>query len=67
MRGGCVRPRLLNLAAVTNTVGAPFFAHVAKGGYRECIRTGLVAKDKNGVGSIAARPCKKRKDGAPSE
>jgi hypothetical protein len=38
----------------------------AKGGYHECMRNRLVRKNKSYVGSIAAHPCKKRKDGAPS-
>jgi transcription elongation factor GreB len=47
-------------------VGAPSFAHFAKGGYDDGIHNGQCRTDKNWVGSIAAHPCKKRKDGATS-
>src|SRR5579863_5751341 len=62
------RPRLVYLARMTKTMGASSFAFFAKGGSRECRRkfvdpcrvvTYQIAR------SIAAHPCKKRKDGAP--
>jgi len=50
--------------------GAPFFAKFAKGGSRECRRKfvapGCVVTNPIVGCSIAAHPCKKRKDGAPS-
>jgi len=53
-------------ADITNIVGAPSSAQFAKGGNHGRIRDVFVQKDKACVGGIAARPCKKRKDGAPS-
>ena len=48
-------------------MGAPSFAQFAKGGNHERIRNVVCAEQTNScVGSIATRPCKKRKDGAPS-
>ena len=37
-----------------------------KGGYDDGIHNGRCRTDKSCAGSIAAHPCKKRKDGAPS-
>src|SRR5713101_3004410 len=37
-----------------------------KGGYDDGIHTGWCRTDKSCAGSIAAHPCKKRKEGAPS-
>jgi len=45
--------------------GPPSFAS-AKGGYDDGIHNGRCRTDKSCAGSIAAHPCKKRKDGAPS-
>ena len=53
-----------DLAGAKNIVGAPSFAYFAKGGNLACA-TGLQSH-KNCVGSLVTRPCKKRKDGAPS-
>ena len=52
-------------AEATTDAGAPFFAW-AKGGYDDGIDNGRCRTDKSCAGSIAAHPCKKRKDGAPS-
>lgn len=56
-------PRFLNLAGITNTVGAPFFAFFAKGGSRECRRQvvcdHVYATKSNSTRSIAAHPCQK--------
>ena len=60
-------PRLLISLASPTKWGAPSFALLAKGGYHECIRDGVCPeRTKSCAGSIAAHPCKKRKDGAPS-
>jgi len=56
----------LDLAGITNKWGSLSFAFFAKRGYHERIRKGLCRTDKGCVGSIAAHPCKGRKDGAPS-
>jgi hypothetical protein len=52
---------------IGNTVGAPSFAFLAKGGNHERLGRGVhPGNHRNGVGGIAAHPCKERKDGAPS-
>jgi hypothetical protein len=56
----------LQTAEATTASGAPSFAHFAKGGYDDGIHNGRCRTDKSCAGSIAAHPCKKRKDGAPS-
>jgi len=38
-----------------------------RAGTTNAYAAGLVQKDKSRVGSIATRPCKERKDGAPPE
>ena len=65
--GECRRrvTRFLTSLAQKNIVGAPSFARFAKGGNLERMRDRLQSH-KNRVGSIVTRPCKKRKDGAPS-
>src|SRR5260370_4313887 len=60
-------PRLLILRALTNTVGAPFLRVFCEARVpRTHTQRGLCRTDKSCVGSIATRPCKKRKDSAPS-
>jgi hypothetical protein len=60
-------PRLLISDGIGNTVGAPSFAFLAKGGNHERLGPGVHPDNhRNGVGGIAAHPCKERKDGAPS-
>ena len=58
------------LASITNTRGAPLFAYFAKGGNRRCPHKWVFRTERcnqsNSARSIAAHPCKKRKDGAPS-
>ena len=56
----------LQTAEATTAAGAPSFAYLAKGGYDDGIHNGRCRTDKSCAGSIAAHPCKKRKDGAPS-
>lgn len=58
--------QVFDRAGVQNIVGATSFAHFAKGGNLERIRDWLRRTDKSCVGGIVTRPCKKRKDGAPS-
>ena len=56
-----------DFAGITNTVGAPSFAQLAKGGNHERMpKRVLCGAGKRCVGSIATRPCQERKDGAPS-
>jgi len=56
-----------DFACITDNVGAPFFAQFAKGGSHERIRNLILAEGTAGcVGSISSRPCKERKNGAPS-
>jgi len=55
-----------DLAVVTNRVGAPSFAQFAKGGNHERVRNGPCLGGQECVGITAARPCKRRKDGAPT-
>ena len=52
-------------AEATTDAGVPSFAYFAKGGYDDGIHSGRCRTDKSCAGSIAAHPCKKRKDGAP--
>ena len=68
-------PRLLISDGIDNTVGAPSFALLAKGGNHERLGRGVhPGNHRNGVGGVAAHPfgklragsCKERKDGAPS-
>ena len=56
-----------DLAGRTNPSGCPpSFAQFAEGGNHDRIRNAVGAEGtKSCVGSIATRPCKKRKDGAP--
>ena len=54
-----------DLAGAKNIVGAPSFAHFAKGGNLEHMRD-RVAQPQNLCRQHRTRPCKKRKDGAPS-
>lgn len=59
--------RAFDLVGITTTVGAPSFAHFAKGGTTNAYATGFVQKYK--VVSAASLPAlakKRRKDGAPS-
>jgi hypothetical protein len=46
--------------------GCPVLRIGEKGGYDDGIHNGRCRTDKSCAGSIAAHPCKKRKDGAPS-
>jgi hypothetical protein len=46
--------------------GCPVLRVGEKGGYDDGIHNGRCRTDKSCAGSIAAHPCKKRKDGAPS-
>ena len=68
---------VFDLAGISNTVGNPFFALLAKGGNRKYRRrVGLITPNtrSNSTRSIATHPfdklragsCKERKDGAPS-
>ena len=68
-------PGFLISGGIGNTVGAPSFAFLAKGGNHERLGRGVHSGNhRNGVGGIAAHPfgklragsCKERKDGAPS-
>src|SRR5271155_2756403 len=52
VKGRATRP-------VTNTVSAPFFAYVAKGGCYECIRTGFVAKGQKWCRQYRSPPLQK--------
>ena len=56
-----------DLAGRTNPSGCPpSFAQFAEGGNHDRLRNAVGAEGtKSCVGSIATRPCKKRKDGAP--
>ena len=45
--------------------GCPVLRVGEKGGYDDGIHNGRCRTDKSCAGSIAAHPCKKRKDGAP--
>ena len=54
-----------DLAGAKNIVGAPSFAHFAKGGNLEHMRD-RVAQPQKLCRQHRTRPCKKRKDGAPS-
>ena len=56
----------LQIAEAATAAGAPSFAHFAKGGYYDDIHEAWCRTDKSCAVSIAAHPCKKRKDGAPS-
>ena len=57
-------------AGIIKKVDAPSCAYFAKGGSRRCWRKWVFRaaryNESNSTGSIAAHPCKKRKDGAPS-
>jgi hypothetical protein len=56
-----------DFGGIGKTWGAPSFALFAKGGNTEPMRNRALRRmDKSYLGSIAAHPCKKRKDGAPS-
>jgi hypothetical protein len=60
--------RAFDLAGAINTAGAPSFAHFAKGGNLERMRHGVAGNGErtNVVSAARTRPCKKRKDRAPS-
>jgi hypothetical protein len=54
-----------DLGGVTNTVGAPFFASFAKGGFHGGMRDRFCLAGKNVfIGSIAARPFDKLRAGS---
>jgi hypothetical protein len=57
-------------AGITNTVGVPFLRVSCEGREAEMPAPGgfdhVPTTKSNGTRSIAAHPCKKRKDGAPS-
>ena len=55
-------PGFLIFADTSNTKGAPSFAQFAKGG---SVREFVPKIKASRVSSIATRPCKRRKDGAP--
>ncbi len=56
-----------DFSGTTKQWGAPSFAQFAKGGNRGRIHNGILCRrGENCVGRIATRPCKERKDGAPS-
>jgi len=56
-----------DLADITNTVGAPSFAHFCEGREHEQLGNRVHPAITNPVlGGLATHPCKKRKDGAPS-
>ena len=50
-----------NLAGITNTVGAPSFAFLAKGGNHEPMLSAVSVKRTNGCRLHHTRPCKERK------